>query len=49
MCRRNQLRGCLILGIGLGVEIGYLLDSWILCCLGGIALIIAGFCMINHR
>ena len=49
MCRKNNLRGCLILGLGIGVAVGYLIDSWLLCCMGGIVLILTGFCMMNRR
>ena len=49
MCRKSQLRGCLILGLGIGIAVGYLLDSWLLCCMGGIFLIVSGFCMMNHK
>ena len=49
MCRKNQLRGCLVFGLGLGVSVGYLLASWILCCIGGIFLIVTGFCMMNRK
>ena len=49
MCRRNHLRGCLLLGLGIGILIGYLLDSWLLCSLGGIFLLVTGFCMMNRK
>ena len=49
MCRRNLLRGSLVLGLGIGIAVGYLLDSWLLCCIGGIFLIIIGFCMMNQK
>ena len=48
MCRRNQLRGCIVLGFGIGVCVGYLLDSWLLCCLGGIILICIGLSMMSR-
>ena len=49
MCRRNQLRGSLILGLGIGIAVGYLLDSWLLCCMGGIFLILGGVCMMRSK
>lgn len=49
MCRRNQLRGFVLLGLGLGIMIGYYLDSWLLCSCGGGGLIILSLCMLNNR
>lgn len=49
MCRRNQLRGCLILGLGLGLVIGQCLESGFLCNWGGIALIILGVCTLQRK
>ena len=39
MCRRNYLRGCCALAFGLGLMVGYCLESWFFCCCGGVALI----------
>lgn len=49
MCRRNQLRGALLLGLGIGILIGHLLDSWLLCCSGGIILVVFGFGILNQK
>lgn len=49
MCRRNRLRGCLLLGIGIGILIGFFLESSFLCCIGGIALLLIGLCMMNGK
>lgn len=49
MCRRNQLRGGVLLGIGLGLVIGYCLESWLLCCGGGVGLLLVGLCMMNRK
>lgn len=49
MCRKSQLRGCCAIFLGLGVLIGYKLDSWLLCCCGGILLLIAGLVLMNRR
>ena len=43
MCRRNQLLGCVMLGFGLGMIIGYSLESWLLCTCGSVALLVLGF------
>ena len=48
MCRRNQLRGCLLLGIGIGMVIGYCVNSWLICCCGGIALAVTAVCMMKN-
>lgn len=49
MCRRNRLRGCLLLGLGIGILIGYCLDSWFLCCIGGIVLVVIGLWIMNQK
>lgn len=49
MCRRNHLRGMLILGLGLGILIGYMLESWVLCCCGGIVLLGTGVCILKSK
>ena len=49
MCRRNRLRGCVVLGVGLGLVVGYLLESWLLCCCGGIGCILTGIGMMQGR
>jgi len=49
MCRKNHLRGCLALGFGIGIVVGYLLDSWLLCCMGGAILVLTGFSMMNRK
>ena len=49
MCRRNHLRGALLLGLGLGVLVGYMLESWLLCCGGGIALVGCGVIILSKK
>ena len=49
MCRKNHLRGCLLLGFGLGLLIGQCLESWLLCTCGGIGLLILGFCILGKK
>ena len=49
MCRKNQLRGGVLLGIGLGLVIGYCLKSWLLCCAGGMGLLLLGLCMMSRK
>jgi len=49
MCRRNQLRGIFLLGLGLGILIGYMVESWLLCCCGGIALVAAALLILKQK
>ena len=49
MCRRNRLRGCLLLGIGIGLVTGYCLDSWLICTCGGIGLLILGLMIMSQK
>jgi len=49
MRRKNQLRGGVLLGIGLGLVIGHCLESWLLCCGGGVGLLLFGLCMMNQK
>ena len=49
MCRRNYLRGAFCLGLGLGILVGYMLESWLLCCCGGICLLGVGVCILKQK
>lgn len=49
MCRRNQLRGALLLGVGIGILMGYMIDSWLVCCCGGIALLCVGLWIMKQN
>ena len=49
MCRKNQLRGWCAVCFGLGLFTGYALDSWLLCCFGGMAVILAGLVLVSKR
>ena len=49
MCRRNHLLGVSILAFGLGILVGYSLESWFLCSFGGLVLIGIGFCVMRRR
>lgn len=48
MCRRNHLRGCLLIGIGIGLVLGHSLESWLLCTCGGIGLLLLGLLTLKH-
>lgn len=47
VCRRNQLRGFVLLGFGVGLIVGHGLDSWLLCWCGGGGLILLALCMLK--
>ncbi|MDO5399981.1 MAG: hypothetical protein Q4F17_03250 [Eubacteriales bacterium] len=49
MCRKKHLQGCCCIVFALGVMIGHSLESWFLCCCGGIVLIVLGLCIIRQR
>ena len=49
MCRRNHLRGCLLLGFGLGLLIGPCIESSFLCFWGGGILVVVGFCTLRRK
>ena len=49
MCRKRYLHGCSTLFFGLGVMVGYCLESWFLCSFGGLCLIILGFIIMNRK
>ena len=43
MCRKNHLHGCCVMAFGAGLIVGYCLESWAICCFGGLMLIALGF------
>ncbi len=49
MCRKNHLRGCCLMAFGLGLILGHCLESWMLCCCGGGALIVLGFSVMGRK
>ena len=49
MCRKNHLHGCCMLAFGIGLIVGHCLESWFLCCCGGVGLIVLGFCVMRRR
>ena len=42
MCRRNRLMGYVMLGFGVGLLIGYSLESWLLCVCGSAVFLVLG-------
>lgn len=49
MCRKSHLHGCCVSCLGLGLILGHCLESWLLCCFGGLVLIGLGFCVMRGR
>ena len=49
MCRRNQMRGCLLLGLGIGLLVAQLLESTFLCTWGGVVIIVMGACSLRRK
>ena len=49
MCRKTYLRGCCIAFLGLGLILGHCLESWFVCCCGGLGLIALGFCVMKQK
>lgn len=49
MCRKKQLQGWCLVCFGLGLIVGYALESWLLCSLGGFGLMLAGLVMTKQR
>lgn len=49
MYRKNHLRGCCIVCFGLGLILGHCLESWLLCCFGGLVLMGLGVCVLKKR
>ena len=49
MCRRNQLLGALVAGMGMGFLLACWFESHFFCCCVGIWLVIAGVCLIQKK
>ena len=49
MCRKNHLHGCCLGCLGFGLLAGHCLESWLLCCFGGLVLMGLGLCVIRRR
>lgn len=49
MCRVKTVRGCCCLCFGLGLMVGYALESWLLCSGGGLGLILFGLLLCRQR
>lgn len=49
MCRKKHLQGCCLACLGVGLILGHCLESWLLCCAGGTALVVLGLCVMRGR
>lgn len=49
MCRKKQLQGWCIVSFGLGLMLGYAIESWLLCSAGGLLLIFFGLLVTRQR
>ena len=49
MCRKSFLQGVGLLAFGVGLMVGYSLQSWFLCVCGGTALALLGLCTIRRK
>ncbi len=49
MCRKNRLQGGCLACLGAGLILGHCLESWFLCCCGGVALICLGLSVMGRR
>lgn len=49
MCRRNQLRGCCLIALGLGMLLGHCLESLLICVAIGLGALVLGFGICRQR
>lgn len=49
MCRKKQMQGFCLLCFGLGLMVGYYLESWFLCSVGGVGLVIFGMLLSKKK
>lgn len=49
MCRKSHLRGWCAVCFGLGLMVGYCLESWFFCCCGGLGLMVLGVCFMGRK
>lgn len=49
MCRKSYLQGCCTICIGIGLIMGYCLDSWFFCCCGGLFIMLLGLSMLCRK
>lgn len=49
MCRRNQMNGCCMAALGVGILLGQWIESAFLCLFSGMVLITIGFWIIRRK
>lgn len=49
MCRKKCLQGCCCICFGLGLMVGFTLESWLFCCLIGLGLLFFGLVLTKQR
>ncbi len=49
MYRKNKLRGLCLSCFGLGLMAGHCVESWLLCWLGGVGLILLGLSLCQRK
>lgn len=49
MCRKNQLQGACLMAFAVGLMVGHSLESWFLCCCGGLTVLVFGFVVFRRR
>lgn len=49
MCRRNQLLGVWLAGLGIGLLAACFFESGFICCCVGIGLVAAGVCLLQKK
>lgn len=49
MCRKKQMQGFCCLCFGLGLMVGYCLESWFFCSVGGAVLIVFGMMIARKK
>ncbi len=49
MCRRNQLLGVALGGVGIGMLLACFFESGFFCCCLGVGLVMAGLCVLQKK
>ena len=49
MCRKKTMQGCCCICFGFGLMVGYALESWFFCSLGGMGLLLLGVLLMKSR
>lgn len=49
MCRKKYMQGWCLVALGLGLILGHCLESWFVCCAGGLGLMVLGWMVMQRR